>query len=112
MRKKRAIRYAPYAGSTDSEGYPTGDVYGTEVDRDAWGWYPLSSQLSPAGEYDRRVITSKVMLVENPTDYAPRDKVILPTDDVYFVSEDMRDYAKGPYRDFNGGEIVLEKVTG
>lgn len=104
--------HAPYTGSTDTDGYPTGDEYGTAVERVSYGWYPLSSQLSPAGEYDRRVITSKVVLVPDPTVFAARDRVTLPTDDVYFVSEDIRDYTTGPYQYDPGGEIVIEKVTG
>lgn len=119
VRRVRKIQHAPYVGSTDSDGYPSGDTYGAVVERDSWGWYPLSSQLSPAGEYDRRVVTSKVVLVPDPTVFAPRDRIALTggdiTDDAqsYFVSEDMRDYSTGPYRDdFECGEIVIEKVSG
>jgi hypothetical protein len=117
MRQVRTIQHAAYTGSTDTDGYPTGDGYGTPVDRDAYGWYPLSSQLSPAGEYDRRVVTSKVVLVPDPSVFSARDQVILPGDAnlserTYFVSEDMRDYTTGPYGYNPGGEIVVEKVSG
>lgn len=106
--------HAAYLGSTDSDGYPTGDGYGTPVQRDSYGWYPLSSQLNPSGDYDLRVITSKVMLVPDPAVFKPRDQVTLPGNDVYFVSEDVRDYRTGPYSPpaEHGGEVVLEKVTG
>jgi hypothetical protein len=117
MQAKFVVSHAKYTGSTDSDGYPTGDAYGTPADRLVFGWYPLSSQLSPAGEYDRRVVTSKVVLVPDPTVFSPRDQVVLPgADDVsertYFVSEDMRDYTTGPFGYRPGGEIVLEKVSG
>jgi hypothetical protein len=112
------ITHKPYTGSTDSDGYPTGDEYGSPVSRRVFGWYPLSSQLSPAGEYDRRVITSKVLQVPDVSVYSPRDRVALPGDDVaddnkaYFVSADVRDYNTGPFGFKPGGEVILEKVTG
>lgn len=117
MQARFTVAHEPYQGSTDSDGYPTGDAYGDPVDRVAYGWYPLSSQLSPAGEYDRRVITSKVLLVPDPNVYSSRDRVVLPGEDdatnrTYFVSEDMRDYTTGPFGYDPGGEVVLEKVTG
>lgn len=111
------VSHAKYTGSTSSDGYPTGDTYATAVDRTVSGWYPLSSNLSPAGEYDRRVITSKVVLVPDASPFSARDKVVLPgtepvEDRTYFVSEDVRDYNTGPYGYNPGGEIVIEKVTG
>lgn len=117
MRRVQKILHASYAGSTDADGYPIGDTYSDAVERDTYGWYPLSSQLSPAGEYDRRVITSKVLLVPDPAVFSPRDQVILPglndvEDRTYFVSEDVRDYTTGPYGYDPGGEIVVGKVTG
>lgn len=112
MKQVRQIGHAPYQGSTDSDGYPTGDGFGDVVQRDCYGWYPLSSQLNPTGEYDRRIITSKVVLVPDPSVYSARDKVILPTNDEYFVSEDVRDYRTGPYGYNPGGEIVVEKILG
>jgi hypothetical protein len=108
---RHTIGHKPYAGSTDSDGYPTGDVYSDAVDRPAYGWYPLSSQLNPTGEYDRRIITSKVVGVPNPTLYKARDVVVLDGEE-YFVSEDVRDYNHGPFSEAPGGEIVVEKVTG
>lgn len=117
MRRIRTILHSAYTGSSDTDGYPTGDEYGSAIERASYGWYPLSSQLSPAGEYDRRVITSKVVLVPDPTVFSARDKVVLPgtdaeVDRTYFVSEDMRDYTTGPYGYDPGGEIVVEKVAG
>jgi hypothetical protein len=114
---KYAVQHSAYIGSTDTDGYPTGDEYGSPVARAAYDWYPLSSQLSPAGEYDRRVITSKVLMVPDPSAFSSRDRVVLPgegdvKDRTYFVSEDMRDYTTGPFGYDPGGEVVLEKVTG
>lgn len=111
------LSHAAYSGSTDSDGYPTGDAYETAVDRPAFAIYPLSSQLNMTGDYDRRVITSKVVMVPDVSPYSPRDRVVLPgTDPVedrtYFVSEDVRDYTTGPFSYRPGGEVVLEKVEG
>lgn len=113
------VQHKKYLGSTDSEGYPTGDNYEpTAQPRDTWGWYPLSSQLNPAGDYDLRVITSRVLLVPDPTVFSPRDRVALPGDDIdddtkaFFVSEDVRDYSTGPFSRKQQGEVVLERVTG
>lgn len=120
MRRVVQVQHAKYLGNTDSDGYPTGDAYeSTPTPRDSFGWYPLSSQLSPAGDYDNRVITSKVLLVPDPAVFAPRDQIVLPTpasqtqdERTYFVSQDVRDYTTGPYGYDPGGEIVVEKVTG
>lgn len=112
MEANKTIQHKAYTGSTDSDGYPTGDAYGAAVDRLVYGWYPLSSQLNPSMEYDRRVITSKVVLVPDVSFYSARDKITLPGGDVYFVSEDVRDYTTGPFGFQPGGEIVIEKVAG
>lgn len=113
MEASFVVSHATYTGSTDSDGYPTGDAYDEPVDRKVFGWYPLSSQLSPAGEYDRRVVTSKVVLVPDTAPYAPRDRVVLPDSDTeYYVSEDVRNYNTGPFGFRPGGEVVLEVVTG
>lgn len=118
VRRVRTILHAKYLGSTDSDGYPTGDGYeSSPTERDSYGWYPLSSQLSQAQEYDRRVTTSKVVLVPDPKVFSARDRVTLPgaeaeADRTYFVSEDIRDYTTGPYGYDPGGEVVIEKVAG
>lgn len=107
------ITHSAYTGSTDADGYPTGDDYGTAVDRPAYAIYPLSSQLNMGADYDRRVITSKVLMVPDVSPYSPRDKVVLPGSDTeYFVSQDVRDYTTGPFGYNPGGEVVLEVVTG
>lgn len=107
------IAHAKYTGSTDSDGYPTGDDYGVPVDRQVFGWYPLSSILNVGADYDRRVITSKVVMVPDVSPYSPRDKVVLPgLSDEYFVSQDVRDYTTGPFPFKPGGEIIVEVVTG
>lgn len=115
MEASYTVKHEAYTGSTDSEGYPTGDDFADPVDRAVFGWYPLSSQLNPSMEYDRRVITSKVLLVPDATLYSARDRVTLPAGDdgdAYFVSEDVRDYNTGPFGFKPGGEVVLEKVSG
>lgn len=117
MEADKTISHAKYTGSTDADGYPTGDAYAGAVDRLVYGWFPLSSQLNPSMDYDRRVITSKVLQVPNVSPYSVRDKVILPGDPdgegarTYFVSEDVRDYNTGPFGFRPGGEVVLERVT-
>lgn len=117
---KFTIQHKKYTGSTDVDGYPSQDVHDPAVSRKAYGWYPLSSVLNMTGDYDRRVITSKVLLVPDVGPYAPRDEIILPqpadhpeAERTYFVSEDVRDYSTGPFvSSTKGGEIILEKVTG
>jgi hypothetical protein len=122
---KYLVAHSAYTGSSDADGYPTGDAYGTAVQRPAFGWQPLSSQLNSTGDYDRRVITSKVLLVPDASPYAPRDKVVLPdangvlagTEDevakrTYWVSQDVRNDNTGPFPYRPGGEIILEVVTG
>jgi hypothetical protein len=107
------ISHAAYTGSTDSDGYPTGDDFDAPVQRTVYGWYPLASRMDQSGDFDRRVVTSKVVLVPDVTPYSPRDRVVLPGSDVeYFVSEDFRDYTTGPFGYQPGGEIVIEVVTG
>jgi hypothetical protein len=107
------VSHSAYTGSTDADGYPTEDAYATPVQRAAYGIYPLASQLNMTGDYDRRVVTSKVVMVPDVSPYSPRDKVVLPGSDTeYFVSEDVRDYTTGPFGYRPGGEVVLEVVTG
>jgi hypothetical protein len=48
---KYTVQHSPYTGSTDSDGYPTGDAFGAAVSRPAFGWYALSSVLNPTGDY-------------------------------------------------------------
>jgi len=113
MQANFVVSHYQYTGSTDSDGYPTGDAYGDPVLRRVFGWYPLSSQLNMTGDYDRRVVTSKVVMVPDVSPYSPRDKVVLPDSDTeYWVSEDVRDYTTGPFGYKPGGEVILEVVTG
>lgn len=114
---KYTVSHSKYTGSSSNGGYPTGDVHADLVVRKAIAIYPLASQLNMTGDYDRRVITSKVMMVADVSPYSPRDKVVLPgagteAERTYFVSEDVRDYTTGPFPYKPGGEVVLEKVTG
>lgn len=107
------VTHRTYTGSTDVDGYPTGDAYGTATERPVYGWYPLASQLNMTGDYDRRVVTSKVVMVPDVAPYSPRDKVVLPDSDTeYFVSEDVRNYNTGPFGFQPGGEVVIEVVNG
>jgi hypothetical protein len=113
MQASIPVSHAKYTGSSDNQGYPTGDAFDSPVSRMVYGIYPLSSQLSASGDYDRRVITSKVLLVPDVAPYSPRDKVILPGSTTeYWVSEDVRDYTTGPFGYKPGGEVVLEVATG
>lgn len=122
MQAQYPVSHAKYTGSTDADGYPTGDAYATAVDRLAYGVYPLASQLNMTGDYDRRVVTSKVLMVPDVSLYSARDTVVLPgtgaaATRTYFVSEDVRDYSTGPFgfkpspdaEKF--GEIILEVVS-
>jgi hypothetical protein len=115
---KYTVQHFAYTGSTDSDGYPTGDGYATPVARPAYDIYPLSSQLNMTGDYDRRVITSKVMQVPDVSPYSARDKVVVPGGAEYIVSEDVRDYSTGPFTfrpsgdATHFGEVVLEVVAG
>lgn len=123
MEAIHTLVHAKYTGSSDEDGYPTGDVYEDPVERPAYAIYPLSSELDNTATYDRRVITSQVVLVPDVSPYSPRDIVRLPgtkpeAERTYFVSEDVRDYSNGPFgfKPSLGatafGEIVLEKVAG
>lgn len=118
MNTSFTVTHRKYLGSTDADGYPTGDSYADPVSRPVFGWYPLSSQLNVTGDYDRRVITSKVLQVPDVAPYSARDRIALPGDDVdddtkaFFVSEDVRDYNTGPFGFKPGGEVILERVAG
>lgn len=117
MNAQYVLSHAKYTKSADADGYPTGDSYSEPTDRLAYAIYPLSSQLDAGGDYDRRVITSKVVLVPDVSPYSARDIVVIPgsgpaEDRTYFVSEDVRDYTTGPFGYKPGGEVILEKVTG
>lgn len=111
MIAKYTVQHSVYTGSTDADGYPTGDNYASAVDRPAYGLEPLSSRLDASAEYDRRVITSKILGVPDPSVFSVRDKVVW-YGDAFFVSEDIRDYRTGPFSEGPGGEVILEKVTG
>jgi hypothetical protein len=106
------ISHSKYLGASSTDGYPSTPTFASPVSRLAVAIYPLSSQLNEGAEYTRRVITSKVVMVPDVSVYSPRDKVVLPAGDEYFVSEDVRDYTTGPFGFKPGGEIVVEKVSG
>ena len=111
MFAKYTVQHSAYTGSTDADGYPTGDEWDEPVDRVAYGLEPLASRLDSSMTYDRRVISSKILGVPDPTVYSPRDKVSWYGVD-YFVSEDVRDYTTGPFSPGPGGDVILEVVTG
>ncbi|WP_156749699.1 hypothetical protein [Mycobacterium sp. E1747] len=81
------------------------------MDRKVFGWYPDSSQLSESADYTRRVVQSIVVLVPDASPYSPRDKVALPGNDEWFVT-DVNDYTTGPFGYRPGGTITLEQVSG
>jgi hypothetical protein len=96
----------------ENDGYPNGDTYDDPEPRDTFGWYPLTSQINSDADYDRRVIDKRVVMVPDATVYTVRDQITFPGDDIWFVSEDLRDYTTGPFPYRPGGEIVVEKITG
>lgn len=121
------VTHAAYLGSADDEGYPAGDDFGTPVSRLAYAVYSrsgrTSSEMSTSADFERRIVTAKLMLVPDTTVYSPRDQVVLPGSGsadtrTYFVSGDVLDYSLGPFgfkpsADAGAfGEVSLEKVTG
>lgn len=130
MQAPYTIQHSPYTGSTDNQGYPTDDEFGPTVNRQAYGWSPgqgnsgsSASAVNGGGDYDRRVVSYKVLLLPDVAPFHVRDRVVLPgdgdlADRTYFVSADVRDYSTGPFGfkpspDATAfGEIVLEKITG
>lgn len=113
------IQHAKYLGSMDDEGYATGDEFDPPVDRPAYGWYPgqgagtsaSSASDTGGGDYERRLITYRIVQVPDPTVYSLRDKVILDGVD-YFVAGDVMNYNTGPFGFKPGGEVFVERVTG
>jgi hypothetical protein len=110
------IQHAKYqsgGSGGDNEGYPNADNYDTAVGRDVFGWYPMTSVMSPDADYNRRVIDQRVVLVPDATVFTVRDQITFPGDTVpWFVSEDIRDLTTGPFGFRPGGEIVVEKILG
>jgi hypothetical protein len=113
------IGHAKYLGNQDTEGFSTGDEFDELVDRPAYGWYPgqgagtsaASASDMGGAEYERRLITYKIVQVPDPSVYSLRDKVVL--DGVaYFVAGDVMDYNTGPFGFRPGGEVFVEKVSG
>lgn len=118
---KYTVQHFRYLGSTSVDGYPTVPTYEAVVPRKVYGWYPSSghasvsaSSMSNSGDYTRRVITSKVVLVPDTSFYSVLDKIVLPDSDTeFFISEDVRDYTTGPFTtSFGGGELIITKVSG
>lgn len=106
------ISHAPYLGSTVADGTSGPPQYGTPVTRNVFGWYPQSSEV-PVGNDDvsDRVKTSLIVLVPDSSVYKAGDKVTIESA-VFRVSEDVRDWTKGPFGYQPGGQIVVEKVSG
>lgn len=114
------IQHAKYLGSMDDEGYATGDQFEDPVERAVYGWYPgkggfrtsaAAASDTGGGEYERRLITYKIVQVPDPESYSLRDKVTLGGLD-YFVSGDVMDYTTGPFGFEPGGEVFVERVAG
>ncbi|MDP7729497.1 hypothetical protein [Mycobacterium sp. TY813] len=113
------IQHAKYVGSLDDEGFATADNFDEPVDRPAYGWYPgqgagtsaASASDTGGADYERRLITYKIVQVPDATPYSLRDKVILDGVD-YFVAGDVMNYDTGPFGFKPGGEVFVERVSG
>jgi hypothetical protein len=110
----KTIGHAKYNGTMSADGYPGSPTFQATVDRPAFGWYPLSAEW-PIGnaDYSQRLISSIIVGVPGSdlTLYSPGDLVVLDGVD-YIVSEDIRDFTKGPWGPGPGGTVVVEKVSG
>jgi len=113
----KTVGYRKYNGSMSADGYPGSPTFTPPGDqpatsRPAYGWYPLASEV-PLGndDYTQRVITSIVVGVPDVTIYEPGDLVILDGED-YVVSQDVRDFTKGPFGRGPGGVVIVERVAG
>jgi hypothetical protein len=106
------VTHNPYTGSTVADGTQGPPTYGSAVSRSVFGWYPQSSEV-PVGDDDvsDRVKTSLIVLVPDVSVYKAGDKVTINSQ-AYLVSEDVRDWTKGPFGYKPGGQIVVEKTSG
>jgi hypothetical protein len=127
MQASHPVSHSKYTGSMSVDGYPTGDAFDAPVQRLAYAVYSrpgrTSSQMSTSADYERRIVTEKIVLVPDTSVYSARDKVILSgagteEERTFFVSGDVLDYSQGPFGfkpsgDAGAfGEVTIEKVTG
>lgn len=112
VKADRTVLHAPYTGSTVTDGTQGPPQYGTPVTRNVFGWYPQSSEV-PVGNDDvsLRVKTSLIVLVTDTSVFKAGDKVTVDGQ-TYLVSEDVRDWSKGPFTSKQRGQIVVEKTSG
>lgn len=122
---KYTIQHAPYIGGDGgavddvSEGYPDADEFGEPVDRPAYGWYPgqgsgtsaASASDTGGSDYERRLISYRIVQVPDASVYAVRDKVIMDGEE-FFVAGDVMNYNTGPFGFQPGGEVFVERVIG
>lgn len=106
------VSHQTYTGSVVADGTQGPPQYGSAVTRDVFGWYPQTSEV-PVGNDDvtDRVKTSLIVLVPDVSVYKAGDKVTVDGQ-TYLVSEDVRDFTKGPFSYRPGGQIVVEKTSG
>ncbi|SHX91926.1 Uncharacterised protein [Mycobacteroides abscessus subsp. bolletii] len=130
MRAKYLIGRARYTpASVDDEGYSHPEGHGPIEVVKVYGVQPMSSDMPVSADVYRRIMTSRMILTPNPDDWGPSDHVWLKgtvdpddetrfipadLDDVFAVSEDVRDYNMNPsrrnYRP--GGAVVIERTGG
>lgn len=113
----KTVGHRKYMGAMSTDGYPGSPTFVPPDNQPAnqypcYCWYPLASQV-PLGndDYTQRVISSIVVMVPDVALYKPGDLVILDGED-FVVSQDVRDYTKGPFGPGPGGEVIVERVTG
>ena len=117
MEARYLVGHRKYMGSLTPTGYPGSPTFIPPEDQPpneypAYGWYSLTAEW-PVGndDYTQRLIKSLAVGVPDVTLYEPGDLVILDGED-FVVSEDVRDFTKGPFGDGPGGLVIVERVTG
>ena len=110
MEANYVVSHAKFVDSADPGG--SGSTYEAPASRNVFGWYREKQTISNPDTDDHVSARPTVVLVPDVSPYAPRDCVVLPgqtpeADRTFFVTEDIRDYTKGPFGFRPGGEIVL-----
>lgn len=126
MRTRFTIGRALYtAGGLDEDNYSTAPGWSDTIEPiEVYGWQPLASDMPIGSEFTHRVITSKLLLVPDVSPWHPSDKVwlsgtvtagvFIPANpaDVFYVSEDVRDFNTGPFGFKPGGAVVISRTQG